>query len=1284
MPSMPSITELSTGIRAPASSPPVTCGSPTSNTISMSTSCYVKHELAHASIQPDRTINPLPRANRRVSWAPQLITACIPPSVKLQPARSSPQRSTGDAAPCHDPRVATGAMLRAGVGAAERDHVRQNPRAEHLPWGSVLVLFAGAGHDRDLPARLRARGLHVTAIDTKLGDYRHDVTQPAVSSSIINDIAGRAYDAVFIATPCSSYSVAHRPQLRSRRQPMGITGTPPEWRRYLAKHNLIGSFTAAAMRAAHAAGVPWAVENPADRGDRDSPAFWDHYTDHAPLWLHDQVAAAISHCGGVRRTFAQCSLGSRFQKWTNIVHSPSLSPELACLDEHACPHGRASHEERAHGLALDGRSLSDAAAAYPDAMNELLARAITRTVISITDSQLNSDPPSSGGRIVDGRCLGSDVARACEEARHRPPRWASLRNHRHATVAELSREPLPGDLHHSHISSKPVLKLAARLRAEREREATQAALDHTAAARQLRIDGGPIHITELYLDGVYDSVVTPWLERADRAAAAIKAGQRSGIRVPTVTIGQDQMQPWARGVVWDTRDPLNCIPVERSTRATIFPGARQIDREALRRVATDLHWHDHDIVEQACGGGIEARSHCPLDTVLAFHHPGLISEAEAAAKVISADLAEGWVAPPTRHLPYVPCRLLPRSVIMQERARLIPAEDGGEPTLESYLKPRVTLDGSHGGDAAPNAGVESHERSIYLPAVQDHARGLAICDTAGGQDHRASSFVVDAESAYRFCPVQHADLWTQCFLWWDDDGHAVIHVDRRLGFGGAFAPNRFQRVSTIVAAHIQSRIAAFDATQPIPPAYARWHAARSRLQKLGQLPSSSHQLHPRYIQVYMGEPAILALPSAPSHTLATIPAGHTHSLSRHATPSDDFNGAALNDGVTPPPEVESVPIDPAPSRVDGATHEGPLTRVHIHAQLAVLGLRDVGLAAAPGKVTVGDPVVSLGLRVCRAERQINVPSVKRASMLASITSQRDAATSELRADRAAADTLVGRAVNMSQVFPELNSVLHGGYAVSQSSWVAFERVRRPHAITFKRHSDAHSGWLGFLDVLAELVFRNSGVSIAPAKAFSPIDDPCTLVVTTDASGVDGVGGYVFHAASPHEVWIVSEQWPSDIQSALDDAAAGTRGAHGALSMPAAELFGSVAIASAVAQHLSQLGRFDAVGGEPRAVYAVTDCSPAACAINAATSGTPQMRSLLRITCHSAPFWLGVAVPRELNIDADRLSHPHLCDHVMADACAAGLSAHRVRIAPESSLWTHLRQAAAVGIGHQQL
>ena len=93
-------------------------------------------------------------------------------------------------------------------------------------------------------------------------------------------------------------------------------------------------------------------------------------------------------------------------------------------------------------------------------------------------------------------------------------------------------------------------------------------------------------------------------------------------------------------------------PVERSTRATIFPGKRQLDRAAVRRVAEELGWTDADLLAQIGEGGVEVRSDCSLDIVLQFHHDSFFNELEVASKVVEAHIAEEWVSKPTRYLPF--------------------------------------------------------------------------------------------------------------------------------------------------------------------------------------------------------------------------------------------------------------------------------------------------------------------------------------------------------------------------------------------------------------------------------------------------------------------------------------------------------------------------------------------------------------------------------------------------------------------------------------------------------
>jgi len=119
-------------------------------------------------------------------------------------------------------------------------------------------------------------------------------------------------------------------------------------------------------------------------------------------------------------------------------------------------------------------------------------------------------------------------------------------------------------------------------------------------------------------------------------------------------------------------------------------------------------------------------------------------------------------------------------------------------------------------------------------------------------------------------------------------------------------------------------------------------------------------------------------------------------------------------------------------------------------------------------------------------------------------------------------------------------------------------------------------------------------------------------------------------------------------------------------MPAAETFGQWAVAEAHAA---------ATGKRPSAVTAVGDCDPAAAALNAGASGRPQMRRLVRGARALCPHWLAVSVSRDLNLDADRLSHPALLPEVRDTAHSAGL-ATRVAPIPEHC-WAELRAAVAV-------
>eukprot|EP00965_Chrysotila_dentata_P057038 1892190-Pleurochrysis_carterae.AAC.1 len=52
---------------------------------------------------------------------------------------------------------------------------------------------------------------------------------------------------------------------------------PARWTAYMRKHNTLADFTARLVTAAHGAGTPWMVENPADCGEVGGMAWWPSF-----------------------------------------------------------------------------------------------------------------------------------------------------------------------------------------------------------------------------------------------------------------------------------------------------------------------------------------------------------------------------------------------------------------------------------------------------------------------------------------------------------------------------------------------------------------------------------------------------------------------------------------------------------------------------------------------------------------------------------------------------------------------------------------------------------------------------------------------------------------------------------------------------------------------------------------------------------------------------------------------------------------------------------------------
>ena len=220
-------------------------------------------------------------------------------------------------------------------------------------------------------------------------------------------------------------------------------------------------------------------------------------------------------------------------------------------------------------------------------------------------------------------------------------------------------------------------------------------------------------------------------------------------------------------------------------------------------------------------------------------------------------------------------------------------------------------------------------------------------------------------------------------------------------------------------------------------------------------------------------------------------------------------------------------------------------------------------------------------------------------------------------ERKVAERQVGRMGNLTQVMPELLTHITAGYRAANAGYVAGGVRRRSKQVQLARGSALHVGLSRLLPHAISLVERNEGIPLAPRARFAGLDEPGVLLVVSDASGHDGCGGWAHLGEADRAPAVVSEAWPPWAREALRQfklpAAQRSVGAP-LLSMPAAELFATWAVAEAAAS------------AKPfTAVIAVGDCDPAADALDAASSATPQMSALLAHARESAKQWLGVSV-----------------------------------------------------------
>ena len=1122
---------------------------------------------------------------------------------------------------------------------------------------AALILFSGPASSAEGPStlekELEALGFRVVALDLLSG---HDLSSPPAQQAVLVRVRRAEFIFVFAGTPCAPYSIARGgpfcPPLHTSSGP--VEPCPTGWADYRALHDDFLDFTCTVFRAASTVGSACVLENPACVSVA-GPAHWAAKAHHGSIFTTEAILELLRDVHFISVDFAQCAFGGNYRKWTKYLYTADLDPFIHGWSAFGCTHGFGKHPDVAYGRDELGAAKSARAAAYPKGLNQA-----TAAIAAAFAAPLFLDPPALAagvGRAADGPKLSKPIRDACDAAAERPARFSSSRNLRPASDDELRLEPIielaPPPTPFPRRAEPLANGWPPGWEARRPIKIEQLYRPGVYAQFELWLEDSELELTSAAAKADLPPSSSSWQEactaRRDARAGAPLCSSHPG---RTYTIPAADLADGAELCTWDTADRDDCRPVEPSTGATGFPGELQLDRARLQEMADALGWTDFDITDQICGGGLEARTGCPRDTVVSRHHPGFFTNFPAAVKAIAADLGKDWARQPAKragarvgHLPYVPCHADPRDVIMRMLTRVLEAADGTT-TLEDYPKARVSTNLSKGGEASVNAGCAKHDTEVGLPTVPEIARMAAVCDMADTPQgtprlprtgrHGAGFYALDLASAYRYVVIQLLDLWCHTFMWLDADGCVGIGVDLRLCFGGAYGPNRFERITTLIGAFILLKQDEYDAANPYPNPVQAWRAERRSAQRLGALAPGGAQLSPKGLRIYL----------------------------------DDYSGVGLLHPASPPDDCKLLIPDAAAMRALGLTPAPLDSRLVAHASIAARELERVGLTVATDKTMIGSSIIALGLQPDVDADTVSCPTSKRRLLLAQIRETVRLIHANSEVERKGVERLTGRLCNISQVLPEIAAELHGGYVVANArrrggpaKGSLLARVSLPST------SPARASLLRLCAVADDALDSNAGVALAPARRFQAPGDAGVLTTQSDASGDiaagdAGAGGFSFHPTQPLLIYITSGTWPDDIAAALAESALEPHLRSGAprFSMPAAELFTAWATAEAA---------FEA--GAPRAatsaIIAIGDCQPAANALNRASSPVHLMRGLLHLARATATQWLGVQVPRELNLDADLLSHPSNLDSVLASIPPP----FRTVIAPiPKHCWTALR------------
>ena len=219
-----------------------------------------------------------------------------------------------------------------------------------------------------------SRALRKLKVASREWEYNHgpwgDVTQARNTRCLLADIRRRRCRGGMFAPPCGTFSNAlfWTGRLRSQEEPWGKSrGLNDRQREKVVDANRITRAVLRLIKAMHAAGLPWVIENP------DSSLIW-HLPYLRDIVLDKKVLVVKSD---------QCRYGRSWRKRTRFVCGNIDADDLGRLAKTCagtrgvCPHNGGAKHFQLQGASPSGVLWTTIAAAYPPRMAAAIAHALT-------------------------------------------------------------------------------------------------------------------------------------------------------------------------------------------------------------------------------------------------------------------------------------------------------------------------------------------------------------------------------------------------------------------------------------------------------------------------------------------------------------------------------------------------------------------------------------------------------------------------------------------------------------------------------------------------------------------------------------------------------------------------------------------------------------------------------------------------------------------------------------------------------------------------------------------